>query len=263
MISRYRELFRVQVIHEYHQGGICREVAFVVSGDAAGLLRRSGMLARTSAGLLTVLAPTPTGALARLEGETLRFGIRVADPRFANFTALDHDPHQEILLYRNDPADPAELARTRARLDDPEAWGARILAVVEIQLTSAIFETPHGWTLPFAARAEALHYHVVATGFAPRELEQLHIRDLGFAEDGRAELKFEVVTDPSPDSTAGILTADGTNMVSFRSVAVVPRSAKSMRKLQLGRNGVVVVPNLPQPGPENPRAEVIIHLAKP
>jgi hypothetical protein len=49
----------------------------------------------------------------------------------------------------------------------------------------------------------------------------------------------------------------------FRSQAPVARRQRGRRKIQLNRNGEVLIEHLPQPGAERATADLIVHLSKP
>lgn len=267
MIWHYRELARIQATHTYRAGG-CADVEFVVPTATAGLLRRGRLLARPRAGALTLLQGLDrAGAPLAPILTTLRFGVRVVDPCFANFTALDHDPHQTLPVYHcAEPGEPLERRdESLGYAIDAGLWALRPLALLELELTPALHAQGSvvTWTLPFVARTDVLRYYVVAKGLDASDLEQLEIKDAGFGEAGRDELVFERLQAQETDPTALTLAAAGASVVAFGSQIPVARSERPLRKLQLRKNGDVVIPSLPHPGPERASADVIVHLANP
>ena len=102
MTTQFKTLFVVSVAHAYY-GGNCEDVAFVVSADTAQLLRNGKLLAKEFEGKLYILFETDEAgaALVTISGKTLRIGLRLINPFFSNFTAVDADFSSSQLLYRN------------------------------------------------------------------------------------------------------------------------------------------------------------------
>jgi len=109
MITSFRSLFTVAVAHTYYSER-CRDFSFVIPMDTAAQLAGAKLLAREVDGVLHILYETEPGggALVPVDGRRLRFGLRLRNPLFSNFTALAFDPASEIPLYRN-LADPTTL----------------------------------------------------------------------------------------------------------------------------------------------------------
>ncbi len=154
---------------------------------------------------------------------------------------------------------------TRCYLDGELARGGAV-AVLELRLDASFHGSPPAFTVPFAAREETLRYYVVATRFSPTEAAQLAINDAGFGEDARPALTFTRI--PSSSFTGNELPeealggADAT-VILFQSQAPLPRQRAPRRKLQLMRNGDVLIENLPHPSADRPNADVIVHVSKP
>lgn len=162
-------------------------------------------------------------------------------------------------------ADVDETSNTNLYID-AELRAQGCIAAVELGLTPAVYARTNTWTLAFEARSEPLRYWVVAKGLSNSEIDNLAVSDEGWTEDGRTRLMFDKLSAAdfdSADAATAARIAGGEDVLLFQSTTNVARSQTPLRKLQLGRNGDVVVPNLPLPGPERATAEMIIHLTKP
>jgi hypothetical protein len=89
MITAFRSLFTLGLSHEFY-GGPCPDFRYLVPAATEARLRAGRMLARERDGALLVLYETDDAGQprVRLDGETLRFGLRLALPFFANYTTL-------------------------------------------------------------------------------------------------------------------------------------------------------------------------------
>lgn len=110
MITVFRPLVTIEVSHEFYGGG-CPDFRYVVPPTADARLHDARMIARERDGILHVLyeADASGAARVRLDGETLRFGLRLAMPFFANYTQLDGSFPARKLRYTN-TADVGALA---------------------------------------------------------------------------------------------------------------------------------------------------------
>ena len=86
MSIHFRNLFAVEIAHAYY-GGPCPDLEFVVPATPA--LAAGRLLARRRNGRLVILfeADEADQPLRPIAGTTLLFGLRLANPCFANFTA--------------------------------------------------------------------------------------------------------------------------------------------------------------------------------
>lgn len=147
-------------------------------------------------------------------------------------------------------------------LRNADLWG-----LLEIRVDRAFYDAPPTFTLTFSARSDRLKYYVVARDYSPSDRNQLSVTDVGFGEENRSQIEFERVAPEElvDDEFASSLFegGDGHSVILFRSSSEVARRARGYRKLQLSRNGNLLVSDLPLPSPENPRSHFIIHLTRP
>jgi hypothetical protein len=118
----------------------------------------------------------------------------------------------------------------------------------------------------FAARAEVLSYYVVARKYAAPELAAMQVTEANPAVPLPERIVFDRFAQDSfpPGALDPALVAEGEPVVLFRSHDPLPRRERGRRRIQLSTsNDEVLVANLPQPGPEQARADVFVHLSKP
>lgn len=153
----------------------------------------------------------------------------------------------------------------RRILLDAELMNANVWGLAAIKVANGFYAAPPALAVEFTARAETLAYYVVAPKLGDTEFAQLDVADAGFTQQGRPEVKFRKVPqaewpgDPSPAQ----LGAEPERIALFASLAAVPRREKSLRRIQLERNGDILVEHLPQPGAQQSRPQFVIHLSKP
>lgn len=285
MMTRFKTLFSLEVRHDYY-GGACTDVGFVVPQDVVRLMTGAGLMARSIEGALHVFyRATDTGAGAPVRsaaGKTVRMGLRVQNPSFANITA-GFEPGAGALYYRNGAAAGALDAPVRVALVgqapagdihggippyvDPELWREGVFGVVEIAIAPAFYKSAPSFTVPFQSRLETLRYYVVTRGFSSGDVDQLSVQDQGFGEPGHAdEVKFEKVLPAQltadEKSRAELLGRDGARVLLFRSLSAVTRRQSGRKRIQLMRNSEPLIENLPQPGKERGTAELVVQLSK-
>ena len=98
---QFHTLFTVSIVHEYYTGQVCKDFSFVIPADSNQLLKNGKLIAKIYEGKLYVLFQQDEGqAVVSLAGRTLRFGLKLLNPFFSNFTDLSNFklPHS---LYRN------------------------------------------------------------------------------------------------------------------------------------------------------------------
>ena len=153
-------------------------------------------------------------------------------------------------------------------LSDDALRAGEMAGIVEVTVADAHYAAPPAFVAALAARAQPLGYYVVARRWADAEFAQLAVTDAGFAADGRAPIVFERVAADAfgpEELSAALLTggAPDARVVLFRSTTAVTRQARPRRRLQLTRNGDILVADLPQPGPDRSPAGLIVHVSRP
>jgi len=149
---------------------------------------------------------------------------------------------------------------------DSESQAEGVFGIVEVDIHDEFYSDPPDFEIEFAAREEILKYYVVAKNYSETDINQLSIQDAGFTEDQRSEIRFtKVASDAfgSGDIDADLLADENVEVVMFKSQAVVARREKARKKIQLSKNGEVIIPHLPQPGANRVNADLIIQLSKP
>lgn len=156
--------------------------------------------------------------------------------------------------------------RTTSYLLHPELGGVGVIGVVDVDLASAFYTTAPAFEIALAARGETLRYYLVVTNYNAAELASLRVVDAGFTEDARAEILFDRV--PSASWGAGELPVSqlggpaGATYVLYRSRSPVTRQQRARKRLELRRGTEVLIPHLAQPRPEQPNANIIVHMGK-
>jgi hypothetical protein len=149
---------------------------------------------------------------------------------------------------------------------DPELQDPDAVGVVEITVGDGFYAAPPAFEIAFLTREEALRYYLVARGYSQADFNSLAVADLGFAEEGRPEIVFDrvpVASFTSAEIAPALLAGSGERLVLFRSQDAPPRRERARRRIQLSKNGDVLIANLPQPGADRATADLIIHLSKP
>lgn len=270
MTIRFHSLFTLAVTHAYY-GGPCRDVGFVIPPESERLLRGGRLLAKVLDGRLHVLfeAGEEGEPLVSAAGRTLRIGLQLLNPALPNVTAFAIDSALAVAVYAN-TGDPRQLdapqAVAAADLADPELARQGVFGVVEVRIDAGLYDAPAAFEIAFQAREETLRYYLVVRRYGAAEIDQLSVADAGFTDEGRPEIRFTRV--PAGDIAEteiapALLGGSDATVVLFRSQAPVARRQRGRRKIQLSRNGEVLIEHLPQPGAERATADLIVHLSKP
>jgi hypothetical protein len=161
---------------------------------------------------------------------------------------------------------PASVKHDTAYYIDPELLQARVFGIVEILVDSTFYTTPPEFEIQFSAKEETLKYYVVTHKYSTADFNQLTLSDQGFTDEGRPEIKFTRVDSgafTAADISPSLFGNGDIKVVLFKSNAVVARRELGRKKIQLNRNGTLLVQHLPQPGPASSTADMIIHVSKP
>ena len=269
MTIRFKPLFSLEVLHDYY-AGVCTDVGWVVPQATAGVLRGARMLAKAIDGALHVVyrADQAGAPELRASGKTLRFGLVIRDPSFANITE-GFDPASGALYYRNTSAATAlddPPTRVVLRELDPELSRDGAFAIVDIAIADALYASAARYQIRFAARLDTVRYYVVTTGFSNGDVDQLAVQESAPSPGGPGAVAFDKVPPaqltPDEKSRADVLAGDGARVLLFRSAAAVARRSTSARPIQLLRNTEPLIERLPQPGKDRGTADLIVHLSK-
>ncbi len=99
---QFQPLFTISIVHEYYTGQTCKDFSFVIPADSNQLLKNGKLIAKIYEDKLYVLfqQDETRQAVVSLAGKTLRFGLKLLNPFFSNFTDLSNFklPHS---LYTN------------------------------------------------------------------------------------------------------------------------------------------------------------------
>lgn len=335
MIISVKNLFVVGITHSYYQG-TCRDFSFTIPSDTARMLRGGRLLARVIDDQLIVgyeVNSAGAGPVVDATGRRLRFGMRLTNVNFGNFTTLSSAPTGSIRVYRNttvasafDPPQtprlvtaifshplsgstrPATVSATRdgiavqtdtvpdgrdvATFDlrglapgafdiqevftggathvsnyylDAESQQDLAFAMVEIDIATGFYTSPPTLSIAFDAKEETLKYYVV-TNYSNADIATLSVQDAGFVQEGRPQIVFSKVLPAgftASELPASMLAISGNSLLLFESQNPVRRRAVGRRKLQLKKGNDPMIADLPQPGPSDITADVVVHLTRP
>ncbi|MGI0494750.1 hypothetical protein ACN4EG_23435 [Alkalinema pantanalense CENA528] len=168
-------------------------------------------------------------------------------------------------LYQVEELYPTSSQRTDYYLDD-ELINQDTFGFLEVTIDPAFYNNPPAFSIAFTARQETLKYYVVTQKYSDAELGQLSVTDSGFTEDQRPQITFTKVA--STDFTANDLPSNllgdpQSQVLLFQSQQLVPRQQAARHKIQLSRNGDILIPHLPAPDIDRSTADLIIQLSKP
>ncbi len=149
---------------------------------------------------------------------------------------------------------------------DSELRQYGVLGVIEIEIDNSFYTTPPTFVIAFNVKKEILKYYVVARNYSDTEFNQISVEDNGFAEEGRLQVKFTKVpytAFTNDDISPALLGGNDTRVMLFKTQAAIKRHEKGRKKIQLKKNGDVVITNLPQPGADKANGNLIIYISKP
>src|SRR5690606_36395426 len=155
----FAPLLTMEATHTYY-GGRCPDFGFFLPPATARRLAGLRCLAKTRDGVLTVLygKNAQGDPLVSPAGSVLRFGLRLATPYFANFTALPPAYAEGLPLYRNAGADPARLQApvplllNQAFAEDAELMREGPFCLVEVTVDAGFLTDPPRFEVAFEAR---------------------------------------------------------------------------------------------------------------
>jgi hypothetical protein len=159
--------------------------------------------------------------------------------------------------------------QTVAYYSEPDLQRQGVFGVVELKIDSSFYNTAPEFVIAFAAKEEILKYYVVANKYTDTEFNQLFnqlsVLDNGFTEDERTQVNFTKLgftAFTTEEISPALLGNSDAKVVLFKSQKV-GRQQKARKKIQLLKNGDVLIPHLPQPGADKANSDLIIQLSKP
>jgi hypothetical protein len=161
---------------------------------------------------------------------------------------------------------PGNVQKVTAYYLDAELRAEAVFAIVEVRLDAGFYAAPADLEIAFDAKQDTLKYYVVARNYSDADLAQLAVADAGFAEESRPQVTFTRVPAASftaAEIPAALLAGTDGKVVLFKSQAPIARRAGGRKKVQLKKNGEVLVQHLPHPAPESASADRIVHVSKP
>jgi hypothetical protein len=163
--------------------------------------------------------------------------------------------------YSIEEAYPAGITKT-SYYSDPELVRAGVFGVLEVEIGSGFYSSPADFQITFQARKETLKYYVVARNYND-DFEKLSVVD---ANDVPSPIAFTKVASSAFDSQSDlspVLLTNGSGRVVLFKATNITRTEKARRKIQLKKNGDVLIEHLPQPRADQPNADLVIPISKP
>jgi hypothetical protein len=148
----------------------------------------------------------------------------------------------------------------------PELRAQGATAIADILIGGAFYGAPPAFEMAFTAKQEVLKYYVVSKGYNDLDFAALAVADTGYTEDARPQVTFTRIESDAftgSEIPVSLLASGDEKVVLFKSDTIVPRRAAGRKKIQLSKTGEPVIANLPQPSPDRPNADMIIHISKP
>lgn len=150
---------------------------------------------------------------------------------------------------------------------EPGLLATRAWGLVDLTVDASHLANPPAFHLDFAARSDTLRYYVVASRLSQAEFDQVSVVDGGFVAEGRAQIVFNRVLPPAFNAqhlpSALLDPAGAARVALFEAQGPTTRRERGPTRLELHRNGDVLVGNLPQPGAQRSDAQFVVHLSKP
>lgn len=204
-----------------------------------------------------------TVTLKNTSGHILQTDIITADN---NTTTVSYElTGQAASAYTVEEAYSGETKRTTYYCD-AELRQCGVFGAIEIEINSGFYTTPPTFVIAFNVKEEILKYYIVARNYSDTEFNQLSVKDNGFAEEGRLQVNFTKVLSTSfanDDISPALLGGSDARVVLFKTQAAIKRREKARKKIQLNKNGDVVITHLPQPGVDKANGDLIINISKP
>ncbi|MDB5033865.1 MAG: hypothetical protein JWQ98_1106 [Chlorobi bacterium] len=212
---------------------------------------------------ITDIARPATITLKNRDGVALSPSRMITDPGMADISFDPGTiPEGEVLVEEVFSG----ITRITSYYRDGEFLRNGAVAAVEIEIGSGFYASPPDFQIAFVAKEELLKYYVVAKQYNDADFGLLSVSDTGFSGDERPEVAFAAVASDhfgDDEIPLALLRSGDDRVVLFRSTVPVKRQERGRRKIQLNRNGEILIPHLPQPGADRADANMIIHISKP
>jgi hypothetical protein len=154
---------------------------------------------------------------------------------------------------------------------DAELLQHRPFGVIEIKIDNSFYTTTPKPLDPeleiaFEASKDTLKYYVVAKNNTNALFfDKLTIVDVGYNEENRPEVLFDRVSGTAlgdDDIPAALLGEIPENILLFKSRDKVSRQETARKKIQLTKNGDVLIRHLPQLAADKVNGDIIIQISK-
>jgi hypothetical protein len=149
---------------------------------------------------------------------------------------------------------------------DPELQRLGVFGILEIKVDGSFYTTAPALGISFQAGKEILKYYIVAKNYTQAEFNQLSVEDEGFMENGQPQVNFDKVGSGAfgaSDLSPALLGGSDVRVVLFKSQAAVARRERARKKIQLKKNGEILITHLPQPGGDKADGNMIVRISKP
>ncbi len=198
---------------------------------------------------VTVILKSPAGVVFQTET------ITTANNRSAvSYDLSGHDAG----VYSIEEVYP-EDTRTTIYYSDPELQHLGVFGILEVKIGNSFYATAPEFEIPFQAKKETLKYYIVTKNYTESEFNHLSV------EDGEHLVSFDKVPSSSfgaGDISPAMLGGNDVKVVLFKSHTVVARRETARKKIQLKKNGDIILTHLPQPGSDQVDGNVIVRISK-
>jgi hypothetical protein len=146
-----------------------------------------------------------------------------------------------------------------ARYFDPAFSASGCDRAVELRVAASHYQTPARLTLQYETVSDLLRYFVVVRRASNGALDQLEVKDpSGGLTFTRAKLP---AMSPAEVAFSAPLGVPASELVLFRSTALVPHRAAPRKGVHLVRGNVKLVDDLPQPSAGRAGADFVIYVS--
>jgi hypothetical protein len=242
--------------------------AFTLYRNGADPVQLSGAEKRSLAGRIFTHTLTDAARPVKVTLKEAGGGVIQTDTVTAEEgrSALSYDlTGRSAGRYRVDEVYPGSSAAA-LYYSDPELSRAGAFGAAEVTIDGNFYAAPPAFEIAFDAKEETVKYYLVARNYTDTEFDQLSVSDAGFAEEGRPQLTFTRIAPAAftaDEIAPALLGGADAKVVLFKSQTAVARRERPRKKIQLKKNGDVLIPHLPQPGEGKPNSEMIIQISKP